>query len=484
MRHLSEYTINTANKLGIQFPTPLPLFRGSPNLEHLADWAESQITPMARKIAHKVIENLQYIPFEDFLRQLQKTIDDFHQRVGTNPYVLLVGELRPYKLAHGCSDLWVIGLALEYCGLKEPDALLTPEQLLTYRHTHPTVTYILMLDDASYSGAQKGQMLDYFRDKETMKTAELSFYVGIPFMTQHAEERLSSRGDMFHELFFLKHMCMPSVLDVLDAKEVFYLKSAHIGYTNPGHTVTFFDHVLPDFFSFFQPIYLGSNLLASEITVMHFQGYTYDSEVAKTNKNIQLITDTEQYNTLACSLVAPNYGLDCSGYTIPKIIQPYQLHKAETRTCLNYAMGLGKVGNRTSYPARDPNVEVMLSKPISSSPRLFHYKKPTWALEIQIGYDNAVMFGNQDKITYIEQVEMQKKHQQVQHELKTAFPILKPRKTEPTYSYMQHILSALVQLFNIFMVITGLRFLLCMIQKAIYSDASIENHHNSAPCAH
>lgn len=49
MPHLSENTKIAANELGILFPTPLPLFRGSPNMDHLADWAESQSTPWQEK---------------------------------------------------------------------------------------------------------------------------------------------------------------------------------------------------------------------------------------------------------------------------------------------------------------------------------------------------------------------------------------------------------------------------------------------------
>lgn len=130
MINFSENVMDTASHLGIKFPTPLPLFRGAPNHQHLIDWVESQPTPMTRKIARKITENLQYITFEDFLKQLQQTINRFHQQIKNNPYVLIVGEVRPKKLEWGCSDQWMIGLALEYCGLKKPEAILTYELTL------------------------------------------------------------------------------------------------------------------------------------------------------------------------------------------------------------------------------------------------------------------------------------------------------------------------------------------------------------------
>lgn len=277
-----------------------------------------------------MVKNLQYIAFEDFLRQLQHTIDDFHRRVKAEPYVLLVGELRPDKLSDGCSDLWTIGLALEHCGLKEPESILTPEQLLTYRRTHPTVTNILMLDDASYSGTQKGDILDYFNYKEDIQANQLSFFVGIPFINRYAKEALSKRNGVFKELFFLDHVYMPSVIDALDADEIFYSKQARVGYVSTRQTLTYFDHRFADFYSCFQPIYNGSNILDSQFSdMMRFSGITPNIELAMKNKNLRLITNREQYDALIIPLITPNYGIDCSGHTIPTIIPPYRLHLNE-----------------------------------------------------------------------------------------------------------------------------------------------------------
>lgn len=482
MRHLSESILNNANKLGIQFPTPLPLFRGSPDKNHMTDWAESQCTPMTRQIAHKIIENLHYINFEEFLAQLQLTIDHFHQRVNNDSYVVLVGELRFGKLTAGCSDLWVIGLALEYCGLKEPDAILTPNQFFTYyRFTYPTVTHLLMLDDASYSGSQKYEIIDYFSDRMPMKIDELSFYIGIPFMTQHAKKVLSERSVLFKELFFLNHTLMPSVVDFLNAKEFFYASSAQISYIDSHHTITYFDHRFADFYSCFQQIYEGADLLKSQISIMmRFQGYAYDPEVVKTNKKIQLIIEPKEYNALARSLVAPNYGFDCFGYTIPTIIPPYQLHKAEIREKLNNAIELGKIGNRSSYSAVDPNVEVLLSKFTTSSPGFFSFKKPAWALQKQIAFDSAVMFRNQEEIGYEELIDKHKINQQVQQELKVLFFTPKQHKLKTECSNFQNLVNALRKIFNVWMIIEYFHVVFLMIKKALFLNAFTENIHNSS----
>jgi hypothetical protein len=467
MRHLSATIKTVANKLGIQFPTPLPLFLGSPNSSHLADWAESQITPIARKIAQKMVDNLQYIPFEAFLKPLQKTIHNFHEKLNDEPYVLLLGEFKPDKLKRGCSDQWMIGLALEYCGLKEPEIILTPDQLKSWQSTHPTVTNLLMLDDASYSGQQKKDILEYFVNrKNELKSHELSFYVGIPFMTHYAENQLSAMRLTFKNLIVLDHAYMPSTAEILDPKEIFYAEQTNIGYISHRQTLTYFDHRFADFYSCFQQIYDGSNLLMAEsVHMMRFLGYTFESQFAKKNKHLQLITDVDQYNTIAISLTDPNSWIPCSGYAIPTIIPPYQLHQYEGQENLEFA--IKKIGTRNSYPANDPKIDAILTKPIPQNIGFFRYKKSELSLEKQMAYDNAVMLGNQNEITYDDQIDMHKKHHQLTQELETHFPILKPLKTELRHPFLQYIIDTLVQIFNLFTAITGLRMLLTMFQEAI-----------------
>ncbi len=470
MPDLSENTKAMANKLGIHFPTQLPLFRGKPKIEHLTDWAESQITPISRKIAHKFVENLQYIAFEDFLQQLQLTIDNFHQKVNDAPYVLLVGEVRLGKLEDGCSDLWIIGLALEHCGLKEPVAILTFGELLAWRRIHPTITNILMLDDAAYSGLQKSNFLRYVTEQENETMAnELSFYVGIPFMTHYAKNALSAKGSIFKELFFLDHVYMPSTVDVLDAKEIFYAKQAQISFISKRQTLTYFDHRFADFESCFQQIYDGTMLLSSSETIyrMLFLGYTYEPDRIIFNKNLQLRTDPDEYNALVITLFAPN-SFDCSlGYSIPTIIPPYKLHQSKGKQDLAHAIERGRIGDRSHYPANDLEIAAISSKPASQNIRFFHYKKPAWTLEQQTEYDKAVMLGNHHDITCAEQVDQHKNHEQVMHELKTCFPVLKPLKTESRHPYLQCLIDTLVHIYD--MIVAGLRILLNMIRAATYS---------------
>lgn len=227
----------------------------------------------------------------------------------------------------------------------------------------------------------------------------------------------------------------------MDAEEVFYAKKTNIGYINQSQTLTYFDHRFADFFSCFQQIYDGSNLLSQQSTIMmHFLGFTSNSDVARRNKRIKLITKPDEYNELAISQTDPNYNLDFYGYTIPKIIPPYKLHHNKKRLELEQAVKFGQLGNRTPYPAVNHEIHNLI-KSVPNGMHFFRYKKSTLNIKQQIEYDKAVMLGNHEYITHPEQIDRHTKHQQVLHELETCFPVLKPVRTTSGHQYLQFMID-------------------------------------------
>lgn len=388
MRELSELTVQCANQLSISFPTQLPLFQAKPNWEHLAEWISAQPTPMTRQIAQKLADNLQYIPFENFLSQLRKTIDDFHQKSNGAPYILLLGESRPYKLKQGCSDQWIIGLALEHCGLREPVMILTHHTLNAWRINHPDITHVLMLDDASYSGHQKKDVLITLGEELT-----LSFYIGIPFMTQTAERTLMVQQSHFKELIFLDHAYMPSTWDILTTKEQDYVKAANIAFISDRQTITYFDHRFADYESCFQQIYDGSSLLGGEHIedLMLLLGYTYIPYKKIFDDQLQLISNPDEYNTIAFNLVVPNDNKNFSGYLIPQIIPPYQLRLEEGKQSLRNAILKGKVGDRSVYPLIDPTIIEALPSALSPDECHVCYETHKIPTAKQLAYDEQLL---------------------------------------------------------------------------------------------
>lgn len=434
-------------ELTIKFPTPLPLFRGAPNQEHLIEWAESQCTPMARGIAHKTIQKLHYVCFEDFLVQLKKTVADFHQKVPNQPYILLVGESRQFKLDKGCSDVWCIGLALEHCGLRQPEAILTLEQFLQYQTKQFGISHVLMLDDASYSAEQKIEV--FFKITQLGKS--FSFYVGIPFITRYAREILSKYRPNFRELIFLDHQLMSTMNEILDDAEYYYAKSLGIAFISERHALTYFDHRFADFMSSFQHIYEGDNLLQTKAYfLMNFLGKTYNNELAEKNKNIRLISSHEEYNHEVASLLFPNYFQNFSGYNIPIIISPYRLCQSNEQENLRKYLRLGKLGERTPYPLF---FNVDNTQSTRATVQGVGYKKPAWSYEKQVAFDFAVMRNNHENITYVEQEKHGLELKKIHHELIShppvlqKVPILQPKEINMRYYLIELFLIQLLEFF-------------------------------------
>lgn len=433
--------IDQESEFEIQFPTQLPLFRAAPNQERLNEWAESQCTPMTKRIAHKIVKNLQYICFEDFLSQLKKVVDDFHTLVPDEPYILMLGESDQKKLDIGCSDLWCIGLALEHCGLREPEVVLTPNQFLRHQKKYQRISHILMLDDAAYSGSQKTNILKAF----SPNGISLSLYLGIPFMTHTAKKVLADCQTYFKELIVLDQQNMPTMNEILDSEEYHYAQSVEMNYISDGHALTYFDHRFADLVSAFQTVYRGESLLIDGLFfLMTYFGMTRGKDLAEKNKNISYIENRGEYLQKASSVIFPFYLDDVFGYCIPVIIPPYRLNKSYQQKFLAAYIAREKVGERTPYPFlfAIPSIDYDL-EPY----RFAGFRETSLTREKQVAFDFAVMLNIHQHITFIEQKAHTEKLQIVHDELKNNPPMLKnvppmpPRKINMgCYNVQLHLL--------------------------------------------
>ncbi len=389
MQVLSENVVAMCEKAGIVFPMPFPLFDNAPNVEHLQTWAQSQVTPMLRRIASKIADNLHHVTFQDFLKELQCTIDDFNFRIGDEPYILLIGA-QLSAINDGCSDAWVSGLALEHCHLKPPAAIITLDDCNHFLPTN-TIKNILLLDDAAYSGAQKSRLmntLDYSFNIEheidaslVQKLKEVSFYFGIPFLTKVSLELLRNKTqNLFGFVHFLKHQMMPVVTEYLSEDEWRYAEKLKLITICNQYSITYFDHKYADAVSSCQAIYNGVSLLTyQKLDLMRFVGYTID-EIDK------IFT-----------------GLG-PGYTIPIIIPPYRLHQAKYRQELISHLVDVKVGKLKPGVVTTPEINALLREFYDPS-RLYQvpaFEKPILTLHAQNGFDTAVLAGKWKSTKYVQ----------------------------------------------------------------------------------
>lgn len=397
MQVLSENIVSMAKKVGINFPTHTPIFNNEPKTSHLKSWAESQITPGLRDIARTIVDNLLYVSFQDFLAQLKYVVNDFNQRIKSSEYVLLIGEEREFKLALGSSDLWIIGLALEYCHLKAPTDIITLQELPDYLKNNQ-VDNVLMLDDAAYSAAQKGKVLQDLASAEILENVK--FYLGIPFMTRHAEQLFLEYNDNFQSFCVLTHKIMPVMNEILDKRQLLFAKSAGVGYIDSRHTLTYFEHKFPDFYSAYQSVYFGYNICGAseQMALINFLGYACDSEVAK-KLNIIQIEDAVEWNELFIRLINPNFKLDMFGFAIPKIISPYHLHRNNIREQLKVDMQKGKVGKINTNYVTYPEVEQIITDTACKDVHE-NFLNTTSPLVEQIAFDISLLYTLSADVTY------------------------------------------------------------------------------------
>jgi hypothetical protein len=398
---LTKELIDAASSVGIEFPTELPLYDNPPNEENLKAWINCQLTPVLRGFALKIAENLEYISFNSFMQQLRITISDFNQKIADASYIIIIAEDRSDKLRGGCSDTWVLGLVLEYINIKPPNAIIFIKDACDYLTKHKDINNILILDDAAYSGSQKrGFLHDYFngRYKKQIspqykeRLSEINLYLGFGYCTEFAAKVLLKTANNFKSITLLNYHVMRSVLQCFNQDEVTYAKKYSIGYLDARHSLTYFDHRIADFESFFQTISDGNALFIPAPNIMKYFGYTFEVEYAKTDIDLTLITTPEEYNKLAIKLLQPDYGKVSGGLNIPYVIAPYKYTNLEDRDNITKAIKRKKIGTRNANQTKNEAVNSITTTTnhcLDSLPTTY-FDKPEINIKQQIYLDVVI----------------------------------------------------------------------------------------------
>lgn len=113
-----------------------------------------------RSLIRTIINNLQYITFDEFMEQLLIQINRFNDYLVTNKikkYVFVFGATNDMGFIANDfnifkSNLWVILLAYKHLKIKPYDIILNLN--IAFRLHYPTINDFLIVDDCSYSGQQ------------------------------------------------------------------------------------------------------------------------------------------------------------------------------------------------------------------------------------------------------------------------------------------------------------------------------------------
>ena len=343
--------VKIAANAGIRFPTILPLFRSPPRKEEAGRWiAHHSQAPLLQSVAKKIVDNINYISFESFLAKLQEMIGEFNEAVN-EPYVLWISQERDKRKDIGCSELWVSGLAFEYCGLRAPQAIVWTNELNDYLAEHPEIKRVLILDDASYSGRHITDQLatTVVSEQAHLPQAKINsqlnitlrknrcLYIGIPFLSSIAENQIfEQESKYFASKCVLVQENFNSIQDFLSEEEIGFLKRKHSSMVFRS-TLTYFDHRFPDIFSTYDGLSIGNHLLGSA---------WQDTD--------ELKDEIEKLNSTPIQLV-------------PSVVPPYQIEYSGGQALLAHVLERGSHGEwaRNPVPERfSKGIEILTSKGI------------------------------------------------------------------------------------------------------------------------
>lgn len=393
--------INIAAQHRVTFPVALPFYHSPPNMEHLREWANVQLTPKLREVAHAMVDGLQYISFETFLTALKKIVADFNNNIKEEPYVLLVQPLTQHAAETGCSDQWVAALAFEHCALKHPVSIINANELPKFLQNHPEVKHILTLDDASYSGQQKKQLMHTIQlamIKKNLSTEiqKLTLHLGIPFISEAAREHINESDTFnnedanFKSVILYSNTVMKSIADIVGQDLLDYANELDIEGIDDKHMLTYFDHKYADLESNFRAIYNGEMLFKKTHELFDFLEQPQPH-----------LTDSDESNEILKQLM-PNPNRNW-GYNIPHIIPPYKVYDYEICQRLKDDITQGRVGNRNAYPVTNPTVlNILNTTSTTTTPEPYVISIIT--TEQQNAIDAAIADGRFEESTYKEYI--------------------------------------------------------------------------------
>lgn len=392
MPELSSEIIEMAQRCDVILPPNLPMYHSKPNYEHLREWVDSQATPKLREIAQKMVQNLHYVSFADFLAALNLIVTRFNQQIGSEPFIIVVAGSSK-KAKEGCSDRWVPAIALQHTELNPPSNITTIAELPLALVSNPNIKNILLLDDATYSGAQMSETISSIINTlggiQTLNTMYLNIHIAIPYYTKEAMDQISSKPPYLHKLQinFIGHQPMPTMLEIIGVENFEYLKKIGTQDIYPRQTLTYFDHRLADHWSIYQPIYTGEMVKFNTELLLNCIGCTFDPHNAK-QKSLTYVTPDDVKKLLPNIYTHIHYG-----YNIPKVFKPYMLLERDYAE-LESAIKCGKVGIRSAYPITNTRISEIISmatpgalKPSASSP----YFTSTLSLEQQRAFDQKYL---------------------------------------------------------------------------------------------
>lgn len=243
---------------------PVPLTDNSIDPLKLQAWIDAHPDD-SKEIARFISPFIRQISFKEFFARISDVASDFASKIGNEPYVIVTTQTKKTDIPEVDkvkSDQWIVELVKPQ--LPKNYTIVPLEDLRSWMMEHPDTTNILFLDDGSYSGIQIAQNAKLIDLDSFSATNDVTVYIGVPFMTTQAEQKLAMNPIGAYEhvtIVPLVHEKLLSIRDIIDtlpeeARQNF-LQRAKAMWTKfydrvliGDMTVTYFQHKMPDMYSF------------------------------------------------------------------------------------------------------------------------------------------------------------------------------------------------------------------------------------------
>jgi hypothetical protein len=245
-----------------------------------------------RQMIQELLDNLQYVKFDEFLEQLIVQIERFNSYIATEKitkYVFVIGVGNDAGFTSNNfnlfkSNFWVFLLAYKHLKIKPYDIILNLN--IAIRLYHPTINDFLLMDDCSYSGSQlvdsvlKNSVSEllYSHEKsyvvvdrgqvtfEPILDKNCNVHIIIPYMSSAALAKIND-FEITSSIRIIKYISRViktygEILNEATLKNVSELYKKYYNYVDfPSLTPVFFQHKIADMISTIDLILIKGQVL-------------------------------------------------------------------------------------------------------------------------------------------------------------------------------------------------------------------------------
>ncbi|MDF1645374.1 MAG: hypothetical protein P1U61_00110 [Legionellaceae bacterium] len=234
-------------------------------------WVQKQATPMLRQIASKIEDHMDGISFETYLMQLNHMMDDFFEKIGQQPYMIILPE-HDDRDGRAHFELYkTVEYIIDDKQQRKPDCIVDSFAFYQALRNKPNIQYVLLIDIAAFYQTEAEYLLkNIFSSPLPRKNFKL--HLGVVYLAKSAEDFLLKQT-LCQESEVLAHGQLLSLESCLDASEKDYIKKLDLKCFSPRLTRSYFHVGKLDAPFQFEPFFRQSSLLQGLYAELEFERF-------------------------------------------------------------------------------------------------------------------------------------------------------------------------------------------------------------------